>query len=199
MNYIIKTPFMELYEELSEINSSRYISSKHLLEAFSDTPKQMQQVTGGHKWPDSSMINTVEEAFDNEEVYGEAAKTIPGLLRYFVADINVMADIIERGRILASAGESKSADPGKTYGKKLPFVSFSHQLFSHAYRRNSVWKYGVVLDQNKLEQKIQTMLGTDIEDNFVHKNRNSNVFGAAKLANGAEIIIDTPLELLKYV
>lgn len=129
------------------------------------------------------------EAFDNEEVHGEAAKTIPGLIRYFVAHIETLANVIERGRILASTGESKSADSGSAKGKKLPFVSFSHQLFSHAYRRGSAWKYGVVVDQNKLEQKVQTLHNTTIEDNFVHQNKSSRVFGAAKLANGAEVLI----------
>ena len=129
------------------------------------------------------------EAFDNEEVHGEAAKTIPGLLRYFVAHIETLANVIERGRILASTGESKSSGTGTSKGKKLPFVSFSHQLFSHAYRRGSAWKYGVVVDQNKLEQKVQTLNSTAIEDNFVHQNKSSRVFGAAKLANGAEILI----------
>lgn len=129
------------------------------------------------------------EAFDNEEVHGEAAKTIPGLIRYFVAHIETLANVIERGRILASTGESKSADSGSAKGKKLPFVSFSHQLFSHAYRRGSAWKYGIVVDQNKLEQKVQTLHNTTIEDNFVHQNKSSRVFGAAKLANGAEVLI----------
>jgi hypothetical protein len=131
----------------------------------------------------------IKEAFDNEEVHGEAAKTIPGLIRYFVAHIETLANVIERGRILASTGESKSADNGSAKGKRLPFVSFSHQLFSHAYRRGSTWKYGIVVDQNKLEQKVQTLHNTTIEDNFVHQNKSSRVFGAAKLANGAEILI----------
>ena len=131
----------------------------------------------------------LDEAFDNEEVHGEAAKTIPGLLRYFVAHIETLANVIERGRILASTGESKSSNSGNSRGKKLPFVSFSHQLFSHAYRRGSVWKYGVIVDQNKLEQKVQSLNNTTIEDNFVHQNKSSRVFGAAKLANGAEMLI----------
>ena len=100
--------------------------------------------------------DVIEEAFDNEEVYGEAAKTIPGLLRYFVDKLDTLADVIERGRILASTGESKTSD-ASSRGKKLPFVSFSHQLFSHAYRRGSVWKYGIVVDQKKLEQKVDTL------------------------------------------
>lgn len=132
---------------------------------------------------------TLGEAFDNEEVHGEAAKTIPGLLRYFVAHIETLANVIERGRILASTGESKSSNPGTRKGKKLPFVSFSHQLFSHAYRRGSVWKYGIVVDQNKLEQKVLSLNNTTIEDNFVHQNKSSRVFGAAKLVDGAEILI----------
>ena len=131
----------------------------------------------------------IDEAFDNEEVHGEAAKTIPGLLRYFVAHIETLANVVERGRILASTGESKSSDTGTGKGKKLPFVSFSHQLFSHAYRRGSAWKYGVVVDQNKLEQKVRALQNAKIEDNFVHKNKSSRVFGAAKLADGAEVLI----------
>jgi hypothetical protein len=133
--------------------------------------------------------NLNESNFDNEEVYGEAAKTIPGLLRYFVAHIETLAAVIERERILASNGESKKPSNDKINGKKLPFVSFSHQLFSHAYRRGSSWKYGVVVDQKKLEQKVETLVNTNIEDNYVHENKSSRVFGATRLANGAEIIM----------
>jgi hypothetical protein len=130
-----------------------------------------------------------EGSFDNEEVYGEAAKTIPGLIRYFVAHIETLGAVIERERILASTGESKKASDGMVNGKKLPFVSFSHQLFSHAYRRGSSWKYGVVVDQKKLEQKVQTLHDTSIEDNYVHDNKSSKVFGAAKLSDGSEFIM----------
>lgn len=133
--------------------------------------------------------NLNESNFDNEEVYGEAAKTIPGLLRYFVAHIETLAAVIERERILASNDESKKPSNDKINGKKLPFVSFSHQLFSHAYRRGSSWKYGVVVDQKKLEQKVETLVNTNIEDNYVHENKSSRVFGAARLANGAEMIM----------
>ena len=138
-----------------------------------------------------SKINNplTEGNFDNEEIYGEAAKTIPGLLRYFVAHIETLGAVIERERILASTGESKKASDGMINGKKLPFVSFSHQLFSHAYRIGSSWKYGIVVDQNKLEQKVQTLSNTNIEDNYVHENKSSKVFGAAKLSNGSEVIM----------
>jgi hypothetical protein len=130
-----------------------------------------------------------ESSFDNEEIYGEAAKTIPGLIRYFVAHIETLAAVIERERILASTGESKKPSEGGTNGKKLPFVSFSHQLFSHAYRRGSSWKYGVVVDQKKLEQKVETLTNTSIEDNYVHENKSSRVFGAARLSDGTAIIM----------
>lgn len=154
--------FLRLYEELSSIN-------------------------GNINTHDS--MSYLDEAFNNEEVYGEAAKTIPGLLRYFVAHIETLASVIERGRILVSTGESKKASDGKSNGKKLPFVSFSHQLFSHAYRRGSSWKYGIVVDQKRLEQKVQTLSNTNIEDNYVHENKSSRVFGAAKLSDGSEIIM----------
>lgn len=133
--------------------------------------------------------NLTEGSFDNEEVYGEAAKTIPGLLRYFVAHIETLAAVVERERIQTSNGESKKPSEGMVNGKKLPFVSFSHQLFSHAYRRGSSWKYGVIVNQDKLEQKVQTLKNVHIEDNYVHENKSSRVFGAAKLSDGTEIIV----------
>ena len=160
-----------------------------IYEGLSDEGSKIAlNVIAGHKW---STEEQLEEAFDNEEVYGEAARTIPGVLRYFVEDIHTLNAILARGRIKASTSEE--SDPETLRGTKShkyrPFVSFSHQLFSHAYRAPSKWKYGVAVSQEKLETVVKNLAGANIKDGFKHPGKTMFVYGAAKLADGTELLI----------
>ena len=147
----------------------------------------MLQIIEGHKWYGDTTDVDLDEAFDNEEVYGEAARTIPGVLRYFAQDLPTLNIILSSGKIRAS--KIKEADPNKLRGTKQhvrrPFVSFSHQLFSHAYRAPR-WRYGVAISEEKLKQKIETL---DTHDKFKHDSKTVTVYGAAKLSDGSELII----------
>lgn len=153
----------------------------------------MLQIINGHSWADSAVEGSLDEAFGeegSEVIYGEASKTIPGVLRYFVEDIPTLLAILNQGKILASAGEpDPDTKKGEKFLKKRPFVSFSHQLFSHAYRSPSKWKYGITVSQEKLEQSIEKLPGANTKDGFKHPGRSMYVYGAAKQANGAELLI----------
>lgn len=142
----------------------------------------------------SDINNDLEEKFDApgaEVVYGEEATTVEGVLRYFVEDIPTLAAIISRGRIKAS--QQKETDTNSPLGdknyKRRSFVSFSRQLFSHAYRAPKKWKYGIAVDQKALETKTQQMSNTDICPDFDHPGNNMMVFGAAKLEDGTELLV----------
>lgn len=150
----------------------------------------MLQIIQNHKWSTNFNCDSdLEEAFDNEDIWGEAAKTVDGIVRYFVPDLQTLRTIIETGKIKQS--QLTERDPntkrGTKQSRKRPFVSFSHQLYSHAYR-SARWRYGVALDIEKLRQSIPNP-ENNITDNFKHESRNIYVFGAAKLADGGDVII----------
>lgn len=134
------------------------------------------------------------EKFDTpgaEVVYGEEATTIEGVLRYFVEDIPTLVAILARGRIKASLQkETDTQTPrGEKQHKKRPFVSFSRQLFSHAYRAPKKWKYGIAVSQEKLEELVQQVQGANISTDFDHPGSTMHVYGAAKLQDGTELLI----------
>ena len=142
----------------------------------------------------SEINNELEEKFDTpgaEIIYGEEATTIEGVLRYFVEDIPTLAAIIARGRIKASLQkETDTQSPrGEKYHKKRPFVSFSRQLFSHAYRAPKKWKYGIAVSQEKLEKLVQQIQGANISTDFDHPGSTMHVYGAAKLEDETELLI----------
>jgi len=142
----------------------------------------------------SEINDDLIEKFDTpgaEVVYGEEATTIEGVLRYFVEDIPTLAAIIARGRIKASLQkETDTQTPrGEKQHKKRPFVSFSRQLFSHAYRAPKKWKYGIAVSQEKLEQLVQQIQGTNVSTDFDHPGSTMHVYGAAKLEDETELLI----------
>ncbi len=142
----------------------------------------------------SDINNDLEEKFDMpgaEIVYGEEATTIEGVLRYFVEDIPTLAAIIARGRIKASLQkETDTQTPrGEKYHKKRPFVSFSRQLFSHAYRAPKKWKYGIAVNQEKLERLVQQIQGANISTDFEYPGSTMHVYGAVKLQDETELLI----------
>lgn len=148
-----------------------------------------------HLYEELSNLNgDLEEKFDTpgaEVIYGEEATTIAGVLRYFVEDIPTLAAIINRGRIKAS--QQKETDTNSPLGdknyKRRSFVSFSRQLFSHAYRAPKKWKYGIAVDQKALEKKAQQMPNTNICPDFDHPGNNMLVYGATKLEDGTELLV----------
>jgi hypothetical protein len=165
---LLNEEFIKLYEELTKINSVEDLvnhSEDSLAEKF-DAPGA-------------------------EAIYGEEATTIEGVLRYFVEDIDTLAAIIERGRIKVSKQkETDTNSPlGDKYHKKRSFVSFSRQLFSHAYRAPKKWKFGIAVSQAALEKKVQQTQATDICPDFDHPGNNMMVFGAVKLADGTELLV----------
>lgn len=142
----------------------------------------------------SEINNDLAEKFDApgaETVYGEEATTIEGVLRYFVEDIHTLAAIIGRGRIKASLQKETDTQTarGEKYHKKRPFVSFSRQLFSHAYRAPKKWKYGIAVSQEKLEYLVNQLEGANISTDFDHPGSTMHVYGAAKLQDGTELLI----------
>ena len=70
---------------------------------------------------------------------------------------------------------------------RRPFISFSHQLYSHAYR-STKWRYGVAIDEESLRSKIPVP-EINITDNFKHASKNIYVYGAARLSDGSDVII----------
>jgi hypothetical protein len=148
-----------------------------------------------HIYEELSNINSdLIEKFDTpgaEVVYGEEATTVEGVLRYFVEDIPTLAAIIARGRIKASRQkETDTQTPrGEKQHKKRPFVSFSRQLFSHAYRAPKKWKYGIAVSQEKLEKLVQQMQGANVSTDFDHPGSTMHVYGAAKLEDETELLI----------
>lgn len=153
----------------------------------------MLKIINGHSWANTSEEQLAEAFGDegSEVIYGEASKTIPGIVRYFVPDINTLGKILGRNRIKVSTEEETDPDTrrGTKQFAKFPYVSFSHQLFSHAYRAPSKWKFGVALDQSKLEKAAQRIQGTRIKDNFVHDGHNMRMYGAARCSDGTDLII----------
>jgi hypothetical protein len=142
----------------------------------------------------SEINNDLIEKFDApgaEVIYGEEATTVEGVLRYFVEDIPTLAAIIGRGRIKASLQkETDTQTPrGEKYHKKRPFVSFSRQLFSHAYRAPKKWKYGIAVSQEKLEELVQQIQGANISTDFDHPGSTMHVYGAVKLQDETELLI----------
>lgn len=150
-------------------------------------------VISGHKWTSKSDEDLVEkfDAPGAEAVYGEEATTIDGVLRYFVEDIPTLAAIVGRERIKVSQQKETDTNTplGDKYHKKRSFVSFSRQLFSHAYRAPKKWKYGIAVSQKAIEDKAQQVSGADICPDFDHPGNNMMVFGAAKLQDGTELLI----------
>ena len=171
----------------------------------------MLQIINEHKWANNAVSNTtsntndsvLDETFNDVRVYGEAAYTENGVLRYFADSLDTLLTILETQQIKMSV--ILEADPNKPIGggqkrtlyKKRPFVSFSHQLYSHAYRAYR-WRYGVALDENKLLQKIPNH-EDNVSDNFWHASKGIFVYGAAKLRDGTDVLItsygDFPMNL----
>lgn len=151
-----------------------------------------REIIAGHTWS-QDIEPELEEAFNKEEIWGEAAYTEPGVVRYFADSLETLIKILKTGKIKTS--ELLEADPNSIRGKgnkrvlynRRPFVSFSHQLYSHAYR-STKWRYGVAIDEEILRSKIPEP-EINITDNFKHASKNIYVYGAARLNDGSDVII----------
>lgn len=172
-------------DQPEELNKWRWMPIKYLENANKDV---------------YDYVNNLDEAFDNEAVYGEGARTIPGVLRYFTADLKTLNLILDSCKIKASdrlepdptiqVGVTKQArnGGGNPIYKERPFVSFSKQLFSHAFRNPRKWRYGVAVDLSRLEAATEHL---DKATSFEHTGSRSQlcVYGAVRLVNGVEILI----------
>jgi 8-oxo-dGTP pyrophosphatase MutT (NUDIX family) len=167
-------------ENPEEINSWRWLPIKCLVKDYENI---------------YNCIDNINEAFDNEQAYGEGARTIPGILRYFTSDLKTLNLILDSRKIKAS--DRLEPDPeqrnntgkrGRPTFKERPFVSFSKQLFSHAFRNPRKWRYGVAIDLNKLEASTKHL---DKASKFEHTGSRTQlcVYGAVRLVNGVEILI----------
>ena len=106
-------------------------------------------------------VMRLDEAW-GDGLHGEQDLTEPGKLSYCCENPINLLKILESGLIkAASVPETHETDrlpqePGKR-GKGKPvcyhYVSFSKQLYSHAYRRPNKWSFGVVLDEASLRSK----------------------------------------------
>lgn len=74
-----------------------------------------------------------------------------GDLSYMVESIPILENIIEYGNIFASS----KAERNPVDGKKMHYVSFSRNLVSASARNVSKWKYGVIIDGDKLSDKYK--------------------------------------------
>ncbi len=167
-------------ENPEEINSWRWLPIKCLLKDYENIYNR---------------IDDINEAFDNEQAYGEAARTIPGILRYFTSDLKTLNLILSSCKIKASDRLEPDAEKlirtgkrGKPVFKERPFVSFSKQLFSHAFRNPRKWRYGVAIDLSRLEAATKHL---DKATSFEHTGSRTQlcVYGAVRLVNGVEILI----------
>jgi len=74
-------------EQPEELNKWRWLPIKYLENANKDV---------------YNYVTNLDEAYDNETVYGEGARTIPGVLRYFTADLKTLNLILDSCKIKAS-------------------------------------------------------------------------------------------------
>lgn len=102
---------------------------------------------------------TLSEAFGDGS-HGEQDYTIPGAISYCCESPAKLAMILDSGLIKASAVPEthetdivKSGKRGRPKYKMYNYVSFSNQLYSHAYRRPNKWSFGILLDEAKLASK----------------------------------------------
>lgn len=171
-------------EQPEEINKWRWLPISKLEETDIDVYKY---------------VLSLDEAYDNEKVYGEGARTIPGIIRYFTSDLKTLNLILGSRKIKAS--DRLEPDPNTQIGvhkrglgagnpifKERPFVSFSKQLFSHAFRNPRKWRYGVAIDLSRLEAATKHL---DKATSFEHTGSRTQlcVYGAVRLVNGVEILI----------
>lgn len=164
-----------------------------LYEGLTDSGSKLAlEVIASHIWSEDKEPD-LEEAFNKEEIWGEAAYTEDGVVRYFADSLETLVKILKTGKIKTS--EIAETDTNSIRGKgskrtlhhRRPFISFSHQLYSHAYR-SAKWRYGVALDENALRAKIPEP-EKNITDNFKHASKNIFVYGAARLSNGSDVVI----------
>lgn len=74
-----------------------------------------------------------------------------GELSYMVENINILETIIEQGRILASLKPERNP-----ITKKLTkYVSLSRNLISASARNSAKWKYGIIIDGDKLSDRYK--------------------------------------------
>lgn len=92
--------------------------------------------------------------------HGEQDLSIQGKLSYCCENPVNLLKILESGLIKASSTpETHETDKiytnkrGRPTFIKYPYVSFSKQLYSHAYRRPNKWSFGIVVDENALRSK----------------------------------------------
>ena len=74
-----------------------------------------------------------------------------GDLSYMVESIPILENIIEYGNIFASS----KAERNPVDGKKMHYISFSRNLVSASARNMSKWKYGVIINGDKLSDKYK--------------------------------------------
>lgn len=72
-----------------------------------------------------------------------------GDLSYFVKDLNIFYNIILYQRIK----QSNNLELNPRTGKKSYYVSLSRSMTAAAIRNNKRWKYGIVVDGNKLSNR----------------------------------------------
>lgn len=97
---------------------------------------------------------------DGQNLMGEQEVTYPDMLSYCCENPSSLALILESGLIkAASIPETHETDTLHSAGRgrkafaKYPYVSFSKQLYSHAYRRPNKWSFGLAVSEKALQAK----------------------------------------------
>lgn len=117
-----------------------------------------------------SYVTSLDEAWGDGS-WGEQDYTEAGKLSYCCENPTNLLKILESGLIrAASTPETHETDklpraPGSRGGRlkpaTYPYVSFSKQLYSHAYRRPNKWSFGVVLDEESLRTSGYELVDRD--------------------------------------
>lgn len=72
-----------------------------------------------------------------------------GNISYFVGDIQTLINIIAEGKILSS----RNPEYNPKVKKSMKYVSFSRFISAARQRNNNRWKWGLVVDGNKLSER----------------------------------------------
>ena len=72
-----------------------------------------------------------------------------GNISYFVDNIQPLINIIDQGRILSS----RKPEYNNKLKKNMKYVSFSRSISAARQRNNARWKWGLVIDGNKLSER----------------------------------------------
>jgi 8-oxo-dGTP pyrophosphatase MutT (NUDIX family) len=114
-------------------------------------------------------VTSLDEAWGDGS-WGEQDYTETGKLSYCCESPVNLLKILESGLIkAASTPETHETDKlprvpgsrGKAMPASYPYVSFSKQLYSHAYRRPNKWSFGLVLDEAALKANGYELVDRD--------------------------------------